>query len=79
MTLTNNTTQILLQYIVSTQEFSVNCRQFVSVIVKNIVKKAYGNHSYTHYEEQQRKEGEAVDGDENDPKNYIDANNLQLL
>ena len=79
MTLTNNTTQILLQYIVSTQEYPLNCRLFVSVIVKNIIKKAYGNHSYTHYEEQKRKEGEAVDGDENDPQNFIDVNSLQVL
>ena len=57
----------------------MHCRQFVSVIIKNIIKKAYGNHSYTHYEEQKRREAEAVDGDENDPKHFIDLNNLQLL
>jgi len=30
------------------------------VLIKNIVKKAYGQHDYTHYEEMKRKEGESI-------------------
>lgn len=54
-------------------------RQFIAVLVKNIVKKAYGQHTYTHYEDQKQKEGEAIEGDEGDPKNFIDVQGLQLL
>lgn len=76
MTLTGNTTQVLLEFITNTQGFPVTSRQFIAVFIKNIVKKAYGQHSFTHYEEQKRKEGESIDGDENDPKRFVDAQGL---
>lgn len=49
------------------------------MLIKNIVKKAYGQHSFTHYEEQKKKEAESIEGDESDPAFYIDANALQCL
>jgi len=72
MALTSNTTGVLLEYITSTTAFSPQNRQFVAVLIKNIIKKAYGQHDYTHYEEQKRKEGESIEGDENDPNTFID-------
>jgi type IV secretory pathway TrbF-like protein len=72
MALTGNTTSVLLEYITSATVFSVANRQFVAVLIKNIVKKAYGQHDYTHYEEQKRREEESVQGDENDPNTFID-------
>ncbi len=42
MTLTGNTTQVLLEYITSLSAFPLASRQFVVVLIKNNVKKAYG-------------------------------------
>jgi type IV secretory pathway TrbF-like protein len=72
MALTSNTTSVLLEYITSISAFSQQNRQFVAVLIKNIIKKAYGQHDYTHYEEQKRREGESIEGDENDPNTFID-------
>jgi hypothetical protein len=79
MTLTANTTQVLLEYVMNPQAFPLPSRQFIAVLIKNIVKKAYGQHSYTHYEEQKRKEGESIAGDDNDPRRYIDQAGLNML
>jgi len=51
MALTGGTTTVLLEYITSPTVFSLTNRQFIAVLIKNIVKKAYGQHDYTHYEE----------------------------
>lgn len=51
MALTGDTTSVLLEYITSATAFSMANRQFVAVLIKNIIKKAYGQHDYTHYEE----------------------------
>ena len=48
-------------------------------MVKNVIKKRFGQHSFTHYEEQQRREDEAVAGDEEDPVNFVDAQGVALL
>jgi hypothetical protein len=79
MTLSGNTTQVLLEYVTNSRAFPLPLRQFIAVLIKNIVKKAYGQHSYTHYEEQKRKEDESVAGDDNDPRRYIDLAGLNLL
>ena len=54
-------------------------RQFVAVLIKNIIKKAYGQHDFTHYEDQRKREDESVPGDENDPRTFIDLPSLQLI
>ena len=72
MALAGTTTGVLLEYITSPTVFSLANRQFIAVLIKNIVKKAYGQHDFTHYEEIKRKEGESIQGDENDPNTFID-------
>ena len=42
MALTENTTSVFLEYITSPTVFSLDNRQFIAVLIKNIVKKAYG-------------------------------------
>ena len=79
MTLCAGTTEVLLEYITAANAFPLQNRQFVAVTIKNIVKKAYGQHDYAHYEDQKRKEGESVQGDENDPCTFIDPQSLQLI
>ena len=78
MTLTGNLTGLMFQY-VTNASLPEHKRQFVAVAIKNIVKKAYGQHTFTHYEEQQKREGESVAGDESDPQSFIDAASLQQI
>jgi len=78
LTLTGNLTGLMFQYITNTG-LPAHKRQFVAVAIKNIVKKAYGQHTFTHYEEQQKREGESVAGDESDPQSFIDAGSLQQI
>ena len=50
MNLDENTTTILLQYIGNAQ-IEQNYRIMAAIQVKNTVKRAFGNHSYTNYDE----------------------------
>ncbi len=77
--LTGETPATLLQYVTSGEQFSEPNRQFAAIVVKNVIKRRFGQHTFTHYEEQQRREDEAVAGDEEDPVNFVDAAGLALL
>jgi len=79
MKLTEGTGTVLLEYITQLQAYPMANRQFVVIMLKNIIKKAYGAHSFTHYEEQKKKDAESIAGDESDPAFWIDQNNLKLL
>ena len=59
MNLDENTTNILLQYIGNGQ-IEQNYRIMAAIQVKNTVKRAFGNHSYTNYDEQKKAEDEEV-------------------
>ena len=48
--LDGSTTQILLEYI-GQQSFPENNRSMAAVTLKNIIKKVFGSHSFTHYDE----------------------------
>jgi hypothetical protein len=50
MNLDENTTNILLQYIGNGQ-IEQNYRIMAAIQVKNTVKRAFGNHSFTNYDE----------------------------
>ena len=51
MKLTDGTAAVLLEYITQVQAFPIPNRQFIAIMLKNIIKKAYGSHSFTHYED----------------------------
>ena len=59
MNLDVSTTQILLQYIGNTQ-IEQNYRIMAAIQVKNTVKRAFGNHSYTNYDDQKKAEDEEL-------------------
>jgi hypothetical protein len=62
MNLDENTTTILLQYIGNAQ-IEQNYRIMAAIQVKNTVKRAFGNHSYTNYDEYKKAEDEEVNSD----------------
>ena len=79
MKLDQSSTPTILEYITLNNFFGLDQRLLVAIMMKNIVKKAYGQHTYTHYDEQKRREAESCPGDESDPANWIDQASLQLL
>lgn len=77
--LTGVTASVIIDYIMNGQGFPENSRIFVAIALKNIILKRFGKHSYTHYEEQQRRDGEALHDDNEDPTNAVDSDGLQAL
>lgn len=66
-----------MEYINSDQ-VSENYRQMAAIQVKNLIKKIYGAHSYTHYDEKKKEaQGELLP--EDDPANLIDDQGRQVL
>ena len=63
MNLDQNTTTILLQYIAN-EQVGENYRIMAAIQVKNTIKRAFGNHSYTNYDEQKKAEGEQLEQNE---------------
>jgi hypothetical protein len=48
-----------------------------AIQLKNTIKKVFGSHSYTHYDEKQKQDGEQLAQD--DPANLIDEQGKQVL
>jgi len=73
-------TQIIFEYVFA-EAFHINNRLSAVVLMKNLIKKAYGQHNFTHYDKatQKRNEDEAVAGDEDDPTNFIDQDGDQMM
>lgn len=67
----------MLMYISSSQFLESN-RQMAAIQLKNIIKKVYGSHSYTHYDEKQKQEQDEQLA-QDDPANLIDEQAKQVL
>mmetsp|Transcript_31763 Transcript_31763/g.31042 ORF Transcript_31763/g.31042 Transcript_31763/m.31042 type:complete len:175 (-) Transcript_31763:2384-2908(-) len=64
MVLDGSTTTIILQYIQS-GDYPEQSRTLAAINLKNIIKKIYGQHTYTHYDERNAgsEEGELIDSE----------------
>jgi len=49
--MTGHMTSLLFEYLSQTNQYDLGRRQFIAVLIKNIVKKAFGQHTFTHYED----------------------------
>ena len=78
MKLDQDTTTGLLQYI-TTVEYHADNRLQATIQIKNKVKKAFGQHQYTSYDEKKEKEGEIIPGSDEDPNTHIDQAGTNLL
>lgn len=78
MKLDGPTTELLLQYI-NNENVQEMHRQLAAIQLKNTIKKVFGGHSYTHYDEkkQQQDNGELLPQD--DPANLMDDQGRQIL
>jgi len=56
------TTQVLLEFI-GNQGIPENNRNMAAVTLKNIIKKVFGSHSYTHYDEKSGKKPQEDQGE----------------
>jgi len=72
--------QVLFEYITA-EAFIIQNRLSAALILKNLLKKIYGQHSYSNYDAAiaRRKEQERLANDEDDPSNFIDDQGLQML
>ena len=66
-----------LEYI-TTMSFSADDRLYVAVIIKNKVKKYYGQHTYSSYKSN-KEEKEYVAGSEDDPETHMDEQGRAIL
>ena len=76
--LDESTTTAMLHYITSYQ-FSEGNRLQVTIQMKNKVKKAFGQHQYSTYDENNQKEVDYVEGSEEDPAMHVDGQGTALL